>query len=819
MYKTLLLLILLITSVYSNTQNTLENKSMIFTNEERAYLKNKKELTVANLGTFPPFNYYENDTPLGYTVDYMNLMSKYMEVDIKFISNKPFKEYLKMLKNNTIDIIPHLAVNEEREKYALFTEFNHIEYTTAVAIKKDIDIKSMKELKDKVIAVTNKSFLHTFLKKKYPNQPLYLAASTSEGLEAVSTGKADAAIGSLPTSQYFIQKNWISNVKTISLDDLGLSKKTQLPMAVQKNSYLLKSILQKVNNEIPYSEIVKLKQKWMNLKSNDYLNNKELEYLKNKKIIKMCVLPDWLPFEQIDENGKHKGIGNDVMKIVSKYIDTPIELVPTKLWSQSLQNIRDRKCDILPVAMDLPGRRDAMNFTKPYVTEPFVVATKVEEQFIKESKELSNKKIGIVKSYAFIEVLKKKVPSIQIIEVKNTKEGLEKVSSGELFGYVDTMPTISYGIQKYSIIDLKIAGRLEFDITLNIASRNDEPILNTIMQKALDSISEEQKHALVGRWVSIKVAQEFNYTLLWQISGVFIIIVLLVLYRNWSVEILNEKLFAQQKMVDKYVLILTTDTKGIVTEVNDAYCKVVGYTKGELIGKSHSMMRHPSVDAKVFNDLWKSIEQNKPWVGEIQNYTKNRETIYFNVSIESIIKNAIKIGYRAISEDITDKKRIEKLSITDQLTQLNNRMKLDEAFKVEIERSKRYKHPFSIILIDIDNFKLVNDTYGHDIGDKTLIDIAGILKQSVRNTDMVGRWGGEEFLVLAPETDLEYAMKLANKIRKNIEYHEFKQVGNTTASFGVSTFREDDTQETLVKKVDIALYKAKENGRNRVEFF
>ncbi|WP_419764325.1 MAG: transporter substrate-binding domain-containing protein [Arcobacter sp.] len=804
-------------------QNIEEKNNLNLTKEENEYLKNKKVLTVANLKTFPPFNFNEDNTPKGYSIDYMRLVGKYLNIDIEFITNKPWNEFMIMLKDKNIDLIPHVAITEERQKYLDFTNFNHIEYTTGVAIDKNSNVKSMDDLKDKVIAVAKKTFIESYLKNNFPEQKLLFSSSTAKAVEDVSMGQASAVVGSLPALQYYIQKDWLSNVKTTILNDLGLEEKTALPMAVSKGNLLLKSILEKVNDVIPHNEKVKLKHKWMNLSDLNYsLNNEEIKYLKKKKIIKMCVLPDWLPFEQIDNNGNHKGIGADLMKIISKYLDTPIKLVATKQWSESLQNIRDRKCDILPVAMDVASRRDAMNFTKPYVAEPFVIATKADKLFIKDSNALSNKKVGIVKSYAFIDVLKQRNPLIQIVDVENTKEGLERVSSGELFGYIDTMPTIGYGIQKYSMFDLKIAGRLEFDIKLSIASRNDEPLLNTIMQKALDEISEEQKRTIVNKWIEIKVAQEVNYTLLWQTSLVFAIIVLIILYKNRTVHLLNKDLTKakneieeQQSMVNKYVLILTTDTNGIITEANEAYCKAVGYTKDELYGKKHTNMRHPDIDDNFFINLWETISKNKTWSGEIKNLRKDGETIWLNMYIEPIFKDNIKIGYRAISENITDKKRIEELSVTDKLTGLYNRMKLDEIMLIKVEEFKRYEAKFSIILLDIDDFKIVNDTYGHDVGDYVLKEIAKTLKINLRISDIVARWGGEEFLIICENTSLSDAKIVAENIRKHIENIKFDIIGKETISLGVVEFRDSDTLNTIFKRADDALYEAKKTGKNR----
>ena len=270
-------------------------------------------------------------------------------------------------------------------------------------------------------------------------------------------------------------------------------------------------------------------------------------------------------------------------------------------------------------------------------------------------------------------------------------------------------------------------------------------------------------------------------------------------------------------IVDKYVITSSTDKKGVITKVSIAFCNITGYTKEELIGKKHNIIRHPDMSDDFYKDLWKTIAKGETWSGELKNQRKDGSFYWVSATIAPVFdENGDIKEYTSIRQDITDKKRVEELSITDQLTKLNNRLKLEEVFNTEIERSKRYKQEFSMILLDIDHFKLVNDNYGHDVGDETLKDVARILSKSVRATDIVGRWGGEEFIVVASQTNLKQTMILAEKIRKNIEDHKFKVIGTKTSSFGVSTFKSNDTQETLVKRADDALYKAKDGGRNCV---
>ncbi|MBI1905016.1 MAG: GGDEF domain-containing protein [Rhodocyclales bacterium] len=160
--------------------------------------------------------------------------------------------------------------------------------------------------------------------------------------------------------------------------------------------------------------------------------------------------------------------------------------------------------------------------------------------------------------------------------------------------------------------------------------------------------------------------------------------------------------------------------------------------------------------------------------------------------------------------------QLETLSITDRLTDIFNRRKLDEVLERECLRAQRTGSALSLIIIDVDHFKRVNDTYGHQRGDEVLRDIARILRQNVRALDTVGRWGGEEFMIICTETPRAGAAALAESIRTEIENHAFPDMERITASLGVAECRADGRAEELVRHADQALYRAKEEGRNQV---
>lgn len=172
----------------------------------------------------------------------------------------------------------------------------------------------------------------------------------------------------------------------------------------------------------------------------------------------------------------------------------------------------------------------------------------------------------------------------------------------------------------------------------------------------------------------------------------------------------------------------------------------------------------------------------------------------------------------AITEELEQANhKLLELSLTDSLTKINNRVKLDAALAEETARAARYEYAFSVILLDIDHFKKVNDTYGHIVGDAVLVQLAGVLKTNLRENDTLGRWGGEEFMLILPHADLERARQVGEKLRLAIAAETFPIAGHRTSSFGITSYCPGDNVTKLLARADEALYIAKNLGRNRVQ--
>ena len=244
-----------------------------------------------------------------------------------------------------------------------------------------------------------------------------------------------------------------------------------------------------------------------------------------------------------------------------------------------------------------------------------------------------------------------------------------------------------------------------------------------------------------------------------------------------------------------------------------------------------------------FSDIETKLSKQKINISD-SFYAKSKKIIYFAIIVLLLsffasyyITQKLKESFLEYKASINNKKdevqelhktlelkveqrtiELEKLATTDILTNLHNRYSLMLLFDTEIHRANRYKHPLSVMMLDIDFFKKVNDTYGHDAGDIVLSSFSGLIKDNFRDIDIAGRYGGEEFVIILPNTSLDDAKFLAQRFRKIVSEYAFETVGHITVSIGLVEKHENEFIDALFKRVDKQLYISKNNGRNKVSY-
>ncbi|MFZ2891377.1 diguanylate cyclase [Sulfuricurvum sp.] len=269
------------------------------------------------------------------------------------------------------------------------------------------------------------------------------------------------------------------------------------------------------------------------------------------------------------------------------------------------------------------------------------------------------------------------------------------------------------------------------------------------------------------------------------------------------------------EILDRNLIMIMTDPVGIITDVSKGFEILSGYAKDELVGLTHRIFGHPDTPKEIFIHLWDTITQGDPWYGEIKNRNKCGHEYWSKICIEPLQKDNTILGYIGIYTNITEHKALIRQAATDPLTGIYNRSKLNLLLTHKVEQAYRDHTTFSILFIDLDHFKMINDQFGHLEGDRILIEFTSLTRDTLRNSDLFCRWGGEEFIIVLDKADLKIAYSIAEKLRQRVENHPFGLNTTLTLSIGISQYDPNTSIDDTIKLADTAMYKAKYQGRNQ----
>ena len=271
------------------------------------------------------------------------------------------------------------------------------------------------------------------------------------------------------------------------------------------------------------------------------ISGMEKEYLNKKDVLSVCVVPNFMPYSDIVD-GRFVGFISDYISIIEESIKKPIKPILVPTWNESLEYIKEQKCDILPIVLKNEAREKYLSFSNPYIKLPLVMVTKSGEMFVDNLSILKNKTISITRSSAFYERLKNIYKNIDFIEVINTAEGFEKVINGEIFAHIDFMQSAWYQIQINYPTKLQISSKLEENEDIHFAVLKENIALSNILNSAILSLDKRYSSEILNKWTIKDGKKEFNYTLLLQISFIVLIVFALGVYRQILLNKANKRL-------------------------------------------------------------------------------------------------------------------------------------------------------------------------------------------------------------------------------------------------------------------------------------
>lgn len=556
------------------------------------------------------------------------------------------------------------------------------------------------------------------------------------------------------------------------------------------------------------------------------LTAEERQYLEQHPVLKVGNDFNWPPFDFINEEGQYDGIIADYIKWIAKTLHLELQTLKETHWEQILVDLKHGKLDVAPGAMDTPGRREYLDFTNPYMKFPLVLMAREDVGFVSNLNQLSGERIAVPRGWYTEELLKTSYPEIELVLVDEITEGLDSVIHGKAEFYLGNLAAINYQIKSRNLTGLKAVGTVydsEFLLTMAVTKGNDT--LRSILQKTLDAMPQDEHKRIYDRWIKLEVVHETNYGQLirWVSASLFIILILSLAVLWLHKQRRQQRSYIEQ--VNDLSMATYTNLKTREIEwISDSFVELIGCSKEQLINKSHNALKHPEVPDDFYEEIYKTLARGEVWQGEIRGKAKCGREFWVDATVTPDIKKGKVVGAWTTRVDITDKKRLEELAIRDVLTGVYNRNQFNELFDAQVHKAGRQNETFAMAMFDVDDFKKINDRFGHQRGDEVLIAVMDIAKRYFcRANDLIFRVGGEEFVILSDFENIDEFQRYLEKFREAVEALRIPNPDSRlqvlTISVGALYCKQMSSyihSSQLYTHVDKMLYQAKSNGRNQV---
>ena len=569
------------------------------------------------------------------------------------------------------------------------------------------------------------------------------------------------------------------------------------------------------------------------------LTPEERDYLAKLGPLTVAPDPDWIPYEHVDQHGRFTGIAADLLDLLAKRLGIQFTYVLPKDWDEAVVWSRTGQVLILPFLNQTPAREEWLVFTEPLFIDPNVFITREEHPFIYDATELTGKTIVLPRGTSMEERIRRDFPNLKILNVATENEVFQAISHRQADMTLRSLTIAAYTIRKEGLFNLKIAGQApdRYVNRLRIGVLHREPRLRDILNKGIATITPGEREDIINNHVNITVVKPIDYGFILRIAGGLAALIALSFYWTWRLRKINAALAESER--SKSVLLANLpgmayrcryEPQWTMEFVSEGCLQLTGYPTEDLLHNRFLAYRDviaPEDRERIWQTCEQALSSGQSFELEYRIITADQHEKW--VFEKGIFIHDDKNNVQAIEGliiDITDRKRAEeelyRVSIQDHLTGLYNRRFVFAQLNTVIAEFQRAGRSFSISIIDLDFFKKINDTYGHPAGDFILREFAGLLAANFRPYDLVGRYGGEEFLVATMNIDLCQTEIMLARLRDRIKNCIFDYEGvslTLTFSAGVANVNELAAEATIEKMIHIAddrLYLAKAQGRDRI---
>ena len=527
---------------YWSSINDISRTSVpVYTESQERWIKKKKVIRVGSKNDWPPFDFLENNEAVGFGNDYIRLIADKAGLEVEFVYGYKWSTLLEMMRNQEIDALSAVWDTHERREYMNY--LNPYHYSKhAVITPKDSSIKYLDEMAGKTLGLIEGFGVNQYIEREYPDINFVYFPSPVDLLIAVENNNIDAAIEQVEFFNYMKSVNAVNNTKISSIyNNEGRGLQT-LHIGLRNDDPMLFEVLQTASNSVSSNDFVKLKKKWltrMNVADcRSLLTMEEQKWLDDHSVIDVGYDYAFPPLE-FYENGRPVGIAVDILSILGDCLGVEFRFCEPQSWKSVTEKLKSGELDMYSCAAMTPERMEYADFTSPYISIPCGIATRTDASlYVGGINELKDKRVAVVVGYALTEKLEADWPDLNYLYVDNFEEGLKAVKDGRAFAFVGNMLVAGYLIRENYYTEIHFTGETPYSLELCMAAGKHVPMLRSILQKSLDSISDEKKQNIIDNWSAVNIQQGVSPTTLIEVAVGFLIVI--VVFVLWNLRLAKE---------------------------------------------------------------------------------------------------------------------------------------------------------------------------------------------------------------------------------------------------------------------------------------
>jgi len=526
------------------------SQSIVLTKEEKQFLQTHPRITLGAGEGWDPYAIQRRDGSItGYAHDILARINQATGAHF-VLSIGNWSQIQQRAKHGEIDGLSCLIKTPEREKWLTFSKhFTYLHKALYAKQNTPLKIDTMQDLRNRVIVIEKENVADKKMVASLHMKVLY-ADSPRACFQMLLEGKAEATIGTSITP-YLLRKFGFPNLKKI----YDFHPKLSLRFAVRKEYALAIDILNKGLESISFKENEALREKWFSYDNSHaklFLSKIDQHYLSSKKVLKMCIDPDWKPFEYLTKKGKYEGILADYIAIFAARLDIPFVLHRTKSYRESLTALKEGKCDL--IVGDVATARMKKDFlaTTPYLNISRAFVTHADTNDIHDFSQIAYAgKIGVVKNSPAQTFLLNMYEKIEIVPCKSINEGVLRVASKELSAFVNTLPSLVYALQEQGLSNVKIAGTFVEPVRLSVLLPHHSETLLSILNKVIDTLTEKDRRQILLKWVEVKYIKGVDRTLLYVLLVLFALVLFFLGTRHYTTLRMKQKLEVMHRELEE----------------------------------------------------------------------------------------------------------------------------------------------------------------------------------------------------------------------------------------------------------------------------